>query len=69
MIVRIGKREYLTVGEVAVAFGVTITTVRNWTKAGKLPAVRHPVNRYRLYRKEDVERLLRRFDKGKAHGR
>lgn len=47
----------LTVGEAAEQLGVTPATLRNWDRAGKLKAQRHPINGYRLYRKEDIEAL------------
>jgi len=42
--------KYLTVKQVAELLGVTPLTVRNWDKSGKLKAIRHPINNYRLYR-------------------
>jgi excisionase family DNA binding protein len=47
----------LTVGDAAQVLGVTRATLRNWDKAGKLKAHRHPVNGYRLYKREEVEAL------------
>lgn len=51
--------DYLTVGEAAVALGVSRSTLRNWDKAGKLKAFRHPMNGYRLYKRSELETLLR----------
>jgi MerR family transcriptional regulator, copper efflux regulator len=50
--------EYLTVKEAAQILGVSPETLRNWDQAGKFKAVRHPVNGYRLYRRERLETLL-----------
>lgn len=50
--------EYFTVGNAAKFLGVSTTTLRNWDKAGKLMAYRHPINNYRLYKKKDLENLL-----------
>ena len=50
--------DFLTVGEAARVLGVTAWTLRNWDRAGKLRAARHPVNGYRLYRRDDLEALL-----------
>lgn len=50
---------YLTVSQAAVFLGVSASTLRNWDKAGKLKARRHPMNGYRLYEKRELERLLR----------
>lgn len=49
---------YLTVGEAASTLGVSSSTLRNWDRAGKLKAYRHPVNDYRLYSKAELEILL-----------
>jgi excisionase family DNA binding protein len=50
---------YLRVGEAARLVGVSRATLRNWDKAGKLRAVRHPMNGYRLYRRKDLESILK----------
>ncbi|MBN9517647.1 MerR family DNA-binding transcriptional regulator [bacterium] len=50
---------YLTVKDAAAFLGVSPSTLRNWDRAGKLTPRRHPVNRYRLYRRVDLEALLR----------
>lgn len=50
--------DYLTVGEAAATLGVSRSTLRNWDKAGKLKAYRHPMNGYRLYRRLELETLL-----------
>ena len=42
--------------------GTSPATLRNWDRAGKLTPCRHPVNSYRLYRKEDLERILRQAE-------
>ncbi|WP_461507065.1 MerR family transcriptional regulator [Rhodopirellula baltica] len=35
--------------------------MRNWGNAGKIAAHRHPVNRYRLFKKEELDALLSEF--------
>ena len=50
---------YLTVGKAAEFLGVTAWTLRNWDRAGKLKARRHPKNGYRIYLHEDLEAVLR----------
>jgi DNA-binding transcriptional MerR regulator len=52
--------DYLTVSKAATFLGVSPATLRNWDRAAKLKPVRHPVNRYRLYRRSDLEELLDR---------
>ncbi|MBU4273486.1 MAG: helix-turn-helix domain-containing protein [Planctomycetes bacterium] len=57
-------RDYLTVSEAAEFVGVSAATLRNWDRAGKVKAIRHPVNGYRLYRKEDLSSLLEKVKNG-----
>ncbi|MGA2258942.1 MAG: helix-turn-helix domain-containing protein [Thermoguttaceae bacterium] len=57
-------RDYLTVSEAANFLGVSAATLRNWDRAGKVKATRHPVNGYRLYRKEDLSNLLEKVKDG-----
>jgi len=40
---------YVTLNEAASYLGVSKATLRNWDRSGKLRAVRHPVNSYRVY--------------------
>lgn len=50
---------YLTIKEAAEFLGVSLNTLRNWGRDGKVPMHRNPVNGYRLFQKSDLERLLR----------
>jgi excisionase family DNA binding protein len=52
-------RDYLRISDAADYLGVSPNTLRNWERAGKIVAHRHPVNRYRLFRREDLDALLR----------
>jgi len=54
--------DYLLVKEAAEVLGIAPNTVRKWAADGKLKEFRHPVNNYRLFRKTDVERLLRKIE-------
>lgn len=51
--------DYLRISEAAAYLGVSPNTLRNWVNAGKIAAIRHPVNDYRLFKKEDLDVLLR----------
>ena len=51
--------EYLKIKDAAALLGVSPGTLRNWEKLGKLKAHRNPNNQYRLYKKVDLERLLK----------
>jgi DNA (cytosine-5)-methyltransferase 1 len=59
-------RDFLTIKEAASFLGVTASTLRNWDRKGKVIAVRHPVNRYRLYRRSDLEKLVRPLNSKKG---
>lgn len=52
--------DYLTVAQAAEHLGVSPSTLRNWDREGKLKAARHPLNRYRLYRVDDLDKLRSR---------
>jgi excisionase family DNA binding protein len=52
---------YLTVKNAAAFLGVSPKTLRYWDRTGKLKPVRHPLNGYRLYRREDLETFLRKL--------
>lgn len=54
-------QEYLTIAEAAAFLGVTPNTLRNWGRDKKIVEFRHPVNNYRLYKKADLEALLRKL--------
>ena len=58
-------QDFLLVKEVARILGVSPNTVRSWADSGKLPEHRHPINRYRLFRAKDVEKLLRMIEEPK----
>ena len=58
-------KQYLTVNEVARIFGVSPLTVRNWDQKGRLKAHRNPMNNYRLYKIEEVEKLLQEIASSK----
>ena len=55
--------DYLTVSEAAEYLGVSPSTLRNWDKADKLKSYRHPLNNYRLYKKQDLDKLLETLGK------
>ena len=55
-------KNYLTVADAANFLGVSSSTLRNWDREGKLQAVRHPINNYRLYRKQDLQSLLEKIE-------
>ncbi len=52
--------DYMRVAEAAEYLGVSPNTLRNWVNAGKIAAIRHPLNDYRLFKKEDLDSLLKK---------
>ncbi len=50
--------DFFTVAVAASYLGVSASTLRNWDRAGKLKARRHPINGYRLYNRADLDKLL-----------
>ena len=55
-------KEYLLVKQAAELLGVSANTIRAWAETGKLPEYRHPVNNYRLFKRTDVEQLLKQIE-------
>jgi MerR family transcriptional regulator, copper efflux regulator len=55
--------ELLQIKEAAKFLKVTEQTLRNWDKQGKLKPHRHPMNNYRLYKKSDLIKLIKRIEK------
>lgn len=54
-----GFRDFLRITEASQLLGVSPGTLRNWDRAGRVVALRHPVNGYRLYRRADLTAILR----------
>jgi len=57
LVVVMPNTEMLTAQQVADRLAVHVESVRRWTRAGELSAVRLPSGRYR-YRAEDVEAMV-----------
>lgn len=58
----------MTIAQAAEYIGVTPLTLRNWDKAGKLKAVRNPLNGYRMYDKEELDKFLSKLQTGEQNG-
>ena len=52
---------FVSVKKAAVILDVAPNTIRAWGKAGKIPEYRHPANNYRLYKKNELEKLLQQL--------
>ncbi len=59
-------QSYITIKEAAAFLGVNPMTLRNWDKQGKLKSRRHPINRYRLYKKDDLKKLLKTLEQHRS---
>ena len=59
--------DYLTVKDAAAFLGVAPNTLRNWERNAKIPVYRHPMSGYRLFRRDDLEEVLRRIDESGKH--
>lgn len=51
-------KDFVRVSKAAEMLGVTTKTLRNWDRLGKVKAIRHPVNGYRIYPRKQLEDLL-----------
>ncbi len=49
---------FMRISDAAEYLGVSPNTLRNWENAGKIAAHRHPVNGYRLFRREELDSVL-----------
>ncbi len=50
--------DFLRIKEASDFLGVPPSTLRKWDNSGKLKAIRHPLNGYRLYHKESLLKIL-----------
>ena len=51
---------YLRISEAAEHLGVSPNTLRNWVNAGKIVAIRHPVNALSPFQAEDLDAVLKK---------
>ena len=56
-------QNYLRIKQAAEFLGVSQPTLRNWERSGRITTYRHPISRYRLYKKEDLEELLKEIER------
>lgn len=59
----VARHDFIHVKEAAELLGVCANTIRAWGAAGKISEHRHPINNYRLYKRKDIERILREMQK------
>ncbi len=53
---------YITIKQASKILGVSPLTLRNWDGNGKLKAHRHPMNNYRVYKIEDLEKVIQEIE-------
>jgi excisionase family DNA binding protein len=59
----VNLHHYLRIKQAAQFLGVSESTLRNWGRNGKITTYRHPISRYRLYKKADLESLLKEIER------
>jgi excisionase family DNA binding protein len=52
----------LSIAEAASLLGVSVSTLRNWDRRGKLTPRRHPINGYRMYDRAEIVRLKEQIE-------
>jgi len=55
---------YFSIKEAAEILGVSALTLRNWDKAGKFRAQRHPMNNYRVYKLSALKDIIKDIEGG-----
>lgn len=56
-------RGYVLAAETAEVLGVSQSTRRAWTASGTFPMRQNPANGYRLFRRSDLDRFLKRVSR------
>ncbi|MFA4975070.1 MAG: MerR family DNA-binding transcriptional regulator [Candidatus Paceibacterota bacterium] len=57
-------KQYINIKEAAEMLGVSRLTLRNWDRDGKLSALRHPISNYRVYKTEEIKKILEKIESG-----
>lgn len=58
------EKKLISIKEASEILGVSKLTLRNWDRDGKLSAFRHPINNYRVYNIEDIEKIITKIKSG-----
>jgi DNA-binding transcriptional MerR regulator len=56
------RSSHLNITEAACLLGVSVSTLRNWDRQGKLKPRRHPINGYRMYDRAEIMRLKEQIE-------
>lgn len=54
--------DYVKTAEAAEFLGVAQNTLRKWAERGDIPMHRNPANGYRLFKRVDLEKFLRKTE-------
>lgn len=52
--------DYVKTAEAAEILGVSQNTLRKWAASGAIPMHRNPANGYRLFKRSDLDKFLRK---------
>ncbi|MFA6353720.1 MAG: helix-turn-helix domain-containing protein [Candidatus Paceibacterota bacterium] len=58
------EKRLISIKEASSMLGVSKLTLRNWDRDGKLSAFRNPINNYRVYQLEDIEKIINQIKSG-----
>ncbi len=58
--------EYVKTAEASQILGVAQNTLRKWAEQGNIPVHRNPANGYRLFKREDLMRFLKKIDQSSS---
>jgi len=54
--------DYVKTAEAAEILGVAQNTLRKWAEQSRIPMHRNPANGYRLFKRSDLEKFLRKVE-------
>ena len=63
------EKKFISIKEAAEILGVSKLTLRNWDRDGKLFAMRHPINNYRVFHIDDIKRIINKIHSGEKPNR
>ena len=55
--------EYLKTADAADYLGIAQNTLRKWAERGEIPMRRNPANGYRLFKRSDLDKFLKKVAK------
>ena len=58
------ENKFINIKDASAILGVSKLTLRNWDRDGKLAAKRHPINNYRVYLREDLDKIIQKIESG-----